>query len=226
MREVVLDTETTGLNFRSGDRLIEVGCVELINHISSGKKLQFYCNVEKKIDEGAKKVHGISNEFLKNHPTFESQVDKFLSFLKDDVLIIHNSEFDLGFINNELKILGRDPLKNKVIDTVKLARKKLNSRIANLDYLCRRFSIDLSDRELHGALLDSQLLAEVYLELNGGKQISMNLAQDNSKNKITETQTKQKKLVFSKIRPTENELLEHKLLIKQIKNPLWETIDY
>jgi len=225
MREVVLDTETTGLNYRAGDRVIEVGCVELINHVSTGKNLQFYCNVDKRIDMGAKKIHGITNEFLKNHPTFESQVDKLLDFLKKDVLIIHNSEFDMGFINNELEILGRPPLKNVVVDTVVLARKKLNSRIVNLDYLCRRFSIDLSDRELHGALLDSQLLAEVYLELNGGKQISMNLSQDSDKDKIINNKNPSK-LNFSKIQLTKNELLEHKQLVKGIKNSLWEKIDY
>ena len=225
MREIVLDTETTGLNFKSGDRIIEVGCVELINHVSTGKTLQFYCYVEKKIDDGATKVHGLTNQFLSSQPPFERSVEKFLDFIKNDVLIIHNAEFDVGFINNELRILGKPELKNKIIDTITLARKKLNSRIANLDYLCRRFSIDLDERNFHGALLDSQLLAEVYLELKGGKQISMNL---NTKDK-KETSYKDKNkspYVFSKITLSNDEILQHKQLVKQIKNSLWEKINY
>ena len=225
MREVVLDTETTGLNFRLGDRIIEVGCVELINHVSTGQTLQFYCSVEKKIDDGAIKVHGLTNEFLSSQPLFEENAEKFLDFIKDDILIIHNAEFDVGFINNELRIIGRPELKNPIIDTVALARKKLNSRIANLNYLCRRFSIDLSERNLHGALLDSQLLAEVYLELKGGKQISMNLSTKETKENLDQNKNNHS-LVFSKITPSNNEILQHKLLIKQIRNSLWEKIDY
>lgn len=226
MREIVLDTETTGLNFRSGDRLIEIGCVELVNHIPTEKNLQFYCSVEKEIDESAKKIHGLTNKFLSSYPSFSEQVDVFLDFIKNDTLIIHNADFDLGFINNELDILGIPSLKNKVIDTVSLARKKLNTRIVNLDHLCRRFSIDLSNRTFHGALLDCQLLAEVYLELNGGKQISMNL---HSINKIIEKNTNPKapRLTnLSKLKLSKEEVLQHKLLVKQIKNSLWKKIDY
>ena len=225
MREIVVDTETTGLNFRSGDRVIEVGCVELTNHVSTGKTLQFYCSVEKKIDDGAIKVHGLTNEFLYSQPPFEENVEKFLDFIEDDFLVIHNAEFDIGFLNNELRIIGRPELKNPIVDTVSLARKKLNSRIANLDYLCRRFSIDLSERNLHGALLDSQLLAEVYLELNGGKQISMNLDIPDKK-AILDQHKHNPSFVFSKVVPTNSEILQHKMLVKQIKNSLWEKIDY
>jgi len=225
MREIVVDTETTGLNFRSGDRIIEVGCVELANHLSTGKTLQFYCSVDKKIDDRAIKVHGLTNKFLSSQPSFEENVEKFLDFIKDDILVIHNAEFDTGFLNNELRIIGKPKLKNPIVDTVSLARKKLNSRIANLNYLCRRFSIDLGERNLHGALLDSQLLAEVYLELNGGKQISMNL---NTKDKkvILNQRKNNHSFVFSKIIPTNSEILQHKMLVKQIKNSLWEKIDY
>ena len=225
MREIVLDTETTGLNFKAGDRIIEVGCVELMNHISTGKTLQFYCSVNKKIDEGATKVHGITNDFLRPYPTFDDQVMRFLDFIKDDVLVIHNADFDVGFINNELRILGKSELKNKIIDTVPLARKILNTRIANLDYLCRRFSIDLSERNLHGALLDSQLLAEVYLELNGGKQISMNLSLNNKQNNEFKAIKKIKKPFFQ-LGATSKDIFKHKTLIKTIKKPLWEKIDY
>ena len=225
MREIVLDTETTGLNFKSGDRIIEVGCVELINHISTGKTLQFYCYVEKKIDDGAIKVHGLTNEFLSSQPPFEESAEKFLDFIKDDALIIHNADFDVNFINNELGILGKPNLKNKIIDTLPLARKKLNSRIANLDYLCRRFSINLDERNFHGALLDSQLLAEVYLELKGGKQISMNLNTKDKKETLFKHKNKPS-FVFLKITLSNDEILQHKQLVKQIKNSLWEKINY
>ena len=222
MREIILDTETTGLSFEQGDRIIEVGCVELHNHVPTGKTLQFFCNVQKKISEEASKIHGITNEFLNPHPTFKENAKNLINFVKEDTIVIHNASFDMGFINNELKIIGLPELKNKIIDTVSLARKKLNTRIANLDYLCRRFNIDLSARKLHGALLDSHLLAEVYLELNGGKQISMDLYNSDKKNKqkgIIETKRSHK---FIKIQPNEEELLQHRLNLKQIKNPLWE----
>ena len=226
MREVVLDTETTGLKFRSGDRIIEVGCVELINHVATDKSLQFYCNVNKSIDREAHRVHGLTNDFLRDKPTFEANAQVFLDFIRNDTLIIHNSEFDMGFLNNELKLLEMGPLKNRVIDTVVLARKTLNTRIANLDYLCRRFSIDLGDRDLHGALLDSRLLAEVYLELIGGKQISMNLkASENTDKNLIASSTKSPK-ELSKVKISKEEVSEHKLLLKKIKNSLWEKIDY
>ena len=184
MREIVLDTETTGLNFRGGDRIIEVGCVEVINHVATKNTLQFYCRTNKEISIDAQKISGISNEFLKDKKTFSEQHLILFNFIKDDPLIIHNAEFDLGFLNKELNIIGKAPLKNKIIDTVSLARKVLNTRIANLDYLCRRFNIDLTKRKLHGALLDAQLLAEVYLELKGGKQITMDLTTKENKHQI------------------------------------------
>lgn len=228
MREIVLDTETTGLEYKLGHRIIEVGCVELNNHIPTGKTLQFYCSTSKNIDESAVKIHGLTNNFLKSQPSFEEQVDGFLNFIKDDGLIIHNADFDLGFINNELQTIGKPKLTNHVTDTVFLARKTLGTRIANLDYLCRRFSIDLSERKLHGALLDSHLLAAVYLELMGGKQISMNLKSNNYEQKDQES-PKNKTGISStiyKISTTQDEINQHKALIKQIKNSIWEKIDY
>ena len=222
MREIILDTETTGLSFEQGDRIIEVGCVELHNHVPTGKTLQFFCNVQKKISEEASKIHGITNEFLSSHPTFRENANNLINFVKKDTLVIHNASFDMGFINNELKITGLPKLENKIIDTVSLARKKLNTRIANLDYLCRKFDIDLSARKLHGALLDSHLLAEVYLELNGGKQISMDLYNSDKKTNSKKTIETKRSHKFIKIQPNEEELLLHKLNLKQIKNPLWE----
>ena len=199
MREIVLDTETTGLNYKAGDRIIEVGCVELINHVSTTNNLQFYCSTNKIIDESAIKIHGLTNAFLNEYPPFKEYVKKFLAFIGNDPLIIHNAEFDLGFINNELMLLGIEPLKNKIIDTVSFARKKLNTRIANLDYLCRRFQIDLSERDLHGALLDSQLLAEVYLELMGGKQISLNLNITKENKNLPSKNNIKKNYLFSRV---------------------------
>ena len=224
MREIVVDTETTGLNYKSGDRVIEVGCVELLNHVQSGVNLQFYCSVNKRIDEGATKIHGLTNDFLSSYPSFEDQVVSFLDFIKNDTLIIHNANFDVGFINNELRIMGRPILKNKIIDTIPLAREKLNTRIANLDYLCRRFEINLTERDFHGALLDSQLLAEVYLELKGGKQISMNLRSANDKINSKTSITNKVKLDFLKIVLSKDEEFNHNQLIKKIKSPLWEKL--
>ena len=226
MREIVLDTETTGLNYKEGDRVIEVGCVELINHVPSTNNLQFYCSTDKVINEAAAKVHGLTNTFLNEHPPFKDHVKKFLEFIGSDPLIIHNAEFDLSFINNELMLLGVGPLKNKIIDTISLARKKLNTRIANLDYLCRRFQIDLSERSLHGALLDSQLLAEVYLELMGGKQISMNLNITKENKNLPSKNNIKKTYLFSRVVLNDKDTLLHKSLVKGIKDSLWKKFDY
>ena len=197
MREVVIDTETTGLSHKTGDRVIEVGCVELINHISTNKFLQFYCRVDKEISESAQKITGITNKFLADKKSFNEQHKEFLKFIDNDTLIIHNADFDVGFINNELSMIGKPAITNPVVDTVTLARRVLNTRVANLDYLCRRFKVDLSERDLHGALLDSKLLAEVYLELRGGKQFSMNLSKTHKteKNQTYNKPTNNKKII-------------------------------
>jgi DNA polymerase-3 subunit epsilon len=226
MREIVLDTETTGLNYKAGDRIVEVGCVELINHVSTTNNLQFYCSTSKIIDESATKIHGLTNAFLNKYPPFKEHVKKFLAFIGNDPLIIHNAEFDLGFINNELMLLGIEPLKNKIIDTVSFARKKLNTRIANLDYLCRRFQIDLSERDLHGALLDSQLLAEVYLELMGGKQISMNLNITKESKNLPSKNNIKKTYLFSRVVLNDKDTLLHKSMVRGIKDSLWKKFDY
>ena len=225
MREIAIDTETTGLDYRSGDRIIEVGCVELKNYIPTGKTLQFYCRPDKIISDGAKKIVGLSDDFLKNQKTFKENHKEMLDFIKDDTLIIHNANFDLGFINNELSLIGLPALKNPVVDTVMLARETLNTRIANLDYLCRRFNVDLSDRSFHGALLDSQLLASVYLELRGGKQFSMKLDtvestdKNTSMNNINKGKTKE-------IQVTKDNIFTHKQMVKKIKNPIWKKFNY
>ena len=226
MREIVIDTETTGLSYKSGDRVIEVGCVELLNHITTNNSLQFYCKVDKEISEGAQKITGITNKFLSDKKNFNDHCDEFLKFIDNDPLIIHNADFDVGFLNNELSLLGRPKLSNPVIDTVSLARHVLNTRVANLDYLCRRFKVDLSERDLHGALLDSRLLAEVYLELKGGKQFSMNLLKNNKeKNKEENTKKNNPKTTTSFI-PSEKDTALHKEMVKQIKQPIWKKYNY
>ena len=226
MREVVIDTETTGLSHKTGDRIIEVGCVELINHVSTNKTLQFYCKVDKEISESAQKITGITNKFLSNKKNFSEHCDEFLDFIGSDPLIIHNADFDIGFLNNELRLVGRSAITNPVVDTVSLARRVLNTRVANLDYLCRRFKIDLSERDLHGALLDSLLLSEVYLELKGGKQFSMNLSRTKTLNTNSPSykQTGKKKII--KFQPLEEDLVNHKRTVRDIKDALWKKYNY
>ena len=219
MREVVIDTETTGLNFKSGDRIIEIGCVELNNHVPTGKNLQFYCKPDKEISEGAKRIVGISDDFLRKQKTFEDNHKLFLDFIKEDTLIIHNSEFDIGFINNELSLIGKASLKNPVVDTVYLAREVLNTRIANLDYLCRRFNIDNSARTKHGALLDAELLAEVYLELIGGRQPGFTL-ETNPQIVVSADGFGTKRQARPHF-PSSEELAAHDEFIGSLENPLW-----
>ncbi len=226
MREVVIDTETTGLSHKMGDRIIEVGCVELINHVATKNFLQFYCRVDKEISESAQKITGITNKFLNDKKKFNDHCDEFLNFIDSDPLIMHNSDFDVGFINNELSIIGKKNLSNPIIDTVSLARSVLNTRVANLDYLCRRFKVDLSGRDLHGALLDSRLLAEVYLELKGGKQFSMNLSKNN-KVKTEQTNNKEHNAkTFVKFSPSEADTTLHKEMVTEIKKPIWKKYIY
>jgi DNA polymerase III subunit epsilon len=174
-REIVLDTETTGLSPAMGDRLVEIGCVELINHIPSGRHYHVYINPQRSMPEEAFRVHGLGDEFLADKPLFKAVVGDFLDFVGDATLIIHNAAFDIGFLNAELERAGQRPLANPVIDTVMLARDKHPGARVSLDALCKHYGIDNSRRTLHGALLDSEILAEVYLELIGGKQVSLAL---------------------------------------------------
>lgn len=175
IREIVLDTETTGLSHAEGDRLVEIGCVELINHIPSGKNFHVYINPQRSMPQEAFRVHGLSEEFLSDKPLFKSLAEEFRAFIDDARLIIHNAPFDMGFLNAELGWAGLPILSNEVIDTVTLARKKHPGARVSLDALCKHYGIDNSRRTLHGALLDSEILAEVYLELIGGKQVSLAL---------------------------------------------------
>ena len=175
IREIVLDTETTGLSHAEGDRLVEIGCVELINHIPSGENFHIYLNPQRSMPEEAFRVHGLSAEFLSDKPLFKDKAAEFRNFIDDSKLIIHNAPFDMGFLNAELVRAGFSTLGNEVLDTVMLARKKHPGARVSLDALCKHYGIDNSRRALHGALLDSEILAEVYLELIGGKQVSLAL---------------------------------------------------
>jgi len=226
IREVVLDTETTGLNVNDGDRVIEIGCVELINHVATGKNFQTYINPEsKRVEERAVSIHKIDNSFLKNQPLFRDKIEEFMEFLCEDIIVIHNAKFDLGFINNEIKLCGKPPLKNPIIDTLALARKKIGAGPASLDALCKRFNISISERKIHGALLDSTLLAEVYIELLGGRQRNLDFL---GKEEIDITKKISKKLLKKTklIMPTKEETTSHKRFVKTIKKALWEEHNY
>ena len=191
MRSITLDIETTGLSFLEGHKIVEIGCVELLNNFPSGKTWQRYINPERSMPEEAYKIHGLSEEFLSNKPVFSDIIEDFLNFIKDSDLIIHNSRFDLPFINYELELNSSkalDPKKNNIIDTLALAKKIHPGQSVSLDALTKRYKINI-ERENHGALLDAEILAEVYLEMNGGRQQNINLTENISKsNKSTRTQ--------------------------------------
>lgn len=184
MRQIVLDTETTGLEPAEGHRIIEIGCVELFNRRLTGKHFHVYINPEREVDEGALKVHGISNEFLRDKPVFTAILDEFITFVAGAELIIHNAAFDMGFLNHELKLAGSQyhPLEThcSVTDTLLLAREKHPRQKNNLDALCKRYQIDNSHRDLHGALLDAEILALVYLAMTGGQAEMFQLEQEAS----------------------------------------------
>lgn len=181
MREIVLDTETTGFEPSEGHRLVEIGCVELLNHMPTGRTFHQYLNPQRDMPAEAFAVHGLSEDFLRPMPLFARVAEDFLQFIDGARLIIHNAAFDLKFLNAELARLGKPALRNEVVDTVAMARRKFPGSPASLDALCRRFGIDNSSRTLHGALLDSEILAEVYLELIGGRQPDFVLASDTAR---------------------------------------------
>ncbi len=176
MREIVLDTETTGLKPEEGHRIIEIGCLELVNYVPTGREFHRFINPERDVPDEAQQVHGITSAFLADKPVFSDIADSFLEFIADAKLIIHNAKFDIGFLNAELSRLPRDPIPfDQVVDTLALARRKHPAGPNSLDALCKRYRIDLSERTKHGALLDSELLARVYLELMGGTQAALGL---------------------------------------------------
>ncbi len=226
MREIVLDTETTGFDPFAGDRIVEIGAVELDNHIPTGRTCQIYINPERNIPEEVIAVHGITNEFVKDKPVFSQCYMEFIDLIGDDSkLVIHNAEFDMKFLNWELENVGHKPLSwDRVIDTLKIAREKFPGSPANLDALCRRFQIDNTERTYHGALLDSELLAEVYLELLGGRQRGLELAANQVKQDAASAKTHKTARTVREARPhapSAEELAAHTEFLKEIKNPIW-----
>ena len=220
LREVALDTETTGLNPGSGDRIVEIGCVELINHVPTGRTFQRYLNPERDVPEEAFAVHGLNREFLSRHPLFADVAGDFLEFLGSSPLVIHNAEFDLGFINAELGRLDRPPIPlERAIDTVHMARHKFPGAQASLDALCRRYQIDLSERDLHGALKDAQLLALVYVELTGGRQTDLRLAQADMPGPAAADQGPPRPP--RPHGPSPEELAAHEKFLDRLERPIW-----
>jgi len=219
MREIVLDTETTGLDPKSGHRVVEIGCVELVNHVPTGATFQTYIDPERDMPAEAFAVHGLSREFLAQHPVFAHVADGFQAFVADDPLVIHNATFDLGFLNAELERLGQAVLpRERAIDTVALARRKYPGAQASLDALCRRFEIDLSARDLHGALLDAQLLARVYLELIGGRQPGLELAATAAAAATVDTREARPPRPHA---PSAAEADAHAALVDRLADPVW-----
>ena len=212
MKEVILDTETTGLSVKEGHRIVEIGCIELENFIPTNNNFHCYLNPERKVSEKALETHGYTDEFLSDKIKFKEIADDFLLYISGKKLIIHNAEFDLLHLNNELKIAGKDLIKNEIIDTVILARDKFPGSSNSLDALCKRYRIDNSKREKHTALIDCDLLSKVYINLVDQKEPKLNFNNDNSEvNEII----KKNILYFKKvIKPSEKEKKEHEQYLK------------
>lgn len=224
MREIVLDTETTGLDPKAGHRIVEIGCIELVNHVPTGADFHCYVNPERDMPAEAERVHGLSEQFLSDKPVFKDVAADFVAFVGDAPLVIHNAAFDMGFVNAELTMVGHAALPmDRAIDTVSMARRKFPGGQASLDALCRRFGIDLSERSLHGALLDARLLAAVYLELLGGRQHGMELAADaggtvsDEGTDVTNTGRRE-----PRAHPVDaDEQARHAAFLEKISEPIW-----
>ena len=222
MREVVLDTETTGLEPSVGHRIVEVGAVELINHIPSGKRFQRYLDPERDMPEDAERVHGLSRSFLAGHRRFAEEADAILAFIGDAKLVMHNATFDLGFLNAELERIDRPPIPpGRTVDTLALARRKYPGAPASLDALCKRFGVDRSRREKHGALLDAELLTEVYLELIGGRQPGLELQRAARQPVAAPAQCAARARAPRPHAPSEAEATAHTAFVATLKDPVW-----
>jgi DNA polymerase-3 subunit epsilon len=226
MREIVFDTETTGMDPTEGHRMVEIGCIELENHIPTGRTYHQYINPEREVEAEAVAVHGLDNKRLENEPTFGEIVGDFLDFIgSDSKLVAHNAEFDMKFVNYQLKEFGFPAIdKKRIVDSLAIARKKFPGSPASLDALCRRFNIDNSERTLHGALLDSELLAEVYLELLGGRQRGLGIDTDKSEMKA-DTKIVEVKRQYREPRAfpvNDDEKAAHQEMVETIENALWQ----
>ena len=224
MREIVFDTETTGLSFPGGDRLVEIGCVELVNRIETGRTFHAYYHPERDMPEEAARVHGLRIEFLSKHPVFANAVHDLVEFIGDAPLIAHNATFDFSFLNGELSRCGRDPIcLSRMVDTLQIARSRHPGAKHTLDALCSRFGVDRSHRVLHGALLDAQLLAQVYVELMGGRQIGLGLADApiiTTATPIVAAAPRQRRepRVFT---PSAGEIAAHAAFLSKLSDPIW-----
>lgn len=228
MREVVFDTETTGLSFSGGHRLVEVGCIELINRVPTGRSYHAYINPERDVPPEAERVHGLSARFLSDKPLFSHICDDLVAFLEDSPIVAHNAGFDFGFLNGELGTLGRAIVSHeRMVDTLAIARMRHPGAKHTLDALCNRYGIDLSARELHGALLDAQLLAQVYIELTGGRQITLGLASATvGSHAVDKVAIAVERPVSRPIRvfaPSDAELARHAAFLMKIEGSLWLT---
>jgi DNA polymerase III subunit epsilon len=231
MREIVFDTETTGLSAASGDRIVEIGCIELINRVETGQSFHSYFNPERAMDPAAHAVHGLSDIFLSDKPLFEDKVEDLLDFLGDSPLVAHNARFDFSFLNHELGACGRLHIsESRMVDTLVLARARHPGAKHSLDALCTRFGIDRSHRVMHGALLDAQLLAQVYIELTGGRQIGLHLPSESKNNGFIDdnapkhSDSSRKNDIQRPLRifePSTDEILRHQAFLKKLTNPLW-----
>ena len=213
MKEVILDTETTGLSVKDGHRIVEIGCLELDNLVPTKNNFHCYLNPERKVSEKALEVHGYTDEFLSNKKKFKDTADEFLDFIKNKRLIIHNAEFDLSHLNNELKIIGKESLKNDVVDTLVLARDKFPGSSISLDALCKRYRIDNSRRTKHTALIDCELLSKVYINLIDQKEPSLNFNEENFEN---EKKINNNKVLYFKkvVKPSDQEKNKHDQYLK------------
>ena len=226
MREIVFDTETTGLNPATGDRMVEIGCIEMINRVETGRTFHAYFNPLRPMPSEAEAIHGLTNQFLSSQPLFEERVEELIDFIADSPLVAHNASFDFGFLNHELKLCGR-PLvcTSRMVDTLVLARAKHPGAKHSLDALCTRFGVDRSLRVKHGALLDAQLLAQVYVELTGGRQIGLGLVADTDVGDVNvtgRTVTVREPRVPRPHFASAEELERHRAFIAQMASPLWE----
>ena len=225
MREIVFDTETTGLNPLSGDRMVEIGCVEMVNRVETGRHFHAYFNPERDMPFEAQEVHGLSNLFLSDKPRFAETVEELLAFIEDSPLVAHNAGFDFGFLNFELERCGRPAVgMSRMVDTLTLARTRHPGAKHSLDALCVRFGIDRSQRVKHGALLDAQLLAQVYVELTGGRQIRLGLVADSGQVSVAQAE---RPVTVREPRPPRphfalpEELERHRAFISKLVSPLW-----
>jgi DNA polymerase-3 subunit epsilon len=230
MREIVFDTETTGLSPQSGDRLVEIGCIELFNRVETGKVFHTYFNPERSMPSEAQAVHGLSETFLADKPLFAHKVEELLEFIADSPMIAHNAQFDFSFLNHELGLCARPiVMMDRMIDTLAIARSRHPGAKHSLDALCSRYGIDRSHRVLHGALLDAQLLSQLYVELTGGRQIGLMLAsEENSVSRIAESRVVA--VTNRPVRPprphaaSAEELVRHAEFVARLTDPLWEQV--